>query len=74
MLYEIIFVSYAVFQALHTWLFKKSQEGPSNTVGDNISLLMLQFLAWNVRLFYVNNIPIESDTYLLEGLKNFLVE
>ena len=40
----------AVFQSLHTWFKQFSLEEPSNTVGENIALLMLQL--WPVLSAY----------------------
>ena len=67
-------MSEEVVQALHTWLNFFSQEGPSNTVVENIALLMLQFLSWSVRLSDVNKLTIEAATYLIEGLTKWSVE
>ena len=53
---------------------KKSQEGPSNTVGENISLIMLQFMTFIIRLSEVNKSLIEAATYLLECLTKCSVE
>ena len=64
----MFFMSEAVVQSLHTWIKQFSQEGPSETVGENIALLILHFQACRVHLADVNNLPIESATYLLERL------
>ena len=68
MLDDMFFMSEAVVQTLNTWLKKFPQEGPSKTVGENIALLMLQFLAFSLHLLDVNNLKIGAATYLLEGL------
>ena len=70
MLDEMFFMSEAVVQALNNWLKQFPQEGPSNTVGQNIALLMLQFLTCSVILSDMNKMTIEVDTYLLQGLTN----
>ena len=71
---DIFFMSEAVIQALNTWIFKKSQEGPSKTVGVNIALLILQFLACSIYLSDVHKLTFETATYLLEGLTKFTAE
>ena len=50
MIGEMLFMSEAVLQALHTWLKQFYQEGSSKTVGENIALLMLQLMASRFRL------------------------
>ena len=65
MLNYMFFMSEEVVQALHTWLKQFSQEGPSKTVGDNITLLMIQYLACGVCLADVNKLPIDAATYIL---------
>ena len=62
---EMFFVSEAVVQALNNWLKQFSKGGSSKTVGENMSLLMLRFLDFSVRLLDVNKLPIEAATYLL---------
>ena len=74
MIDKMFFVSEAVVQALHTWLKQFPHEGPSNTVGENISLIMLQFMTFIIRLSDVNKSLIEAATYLLEGLTKCSVE
>ena len=74
MLDDMLFVSEAVVQALHTWILKHSQEVPSKIVVDNIKLLMIQFLAYRFRLADVNKISFEVAIYLLEGLTKCSVE
>ena len=53
--------------------FKKFQEVTSKTVREKITLLMLQFLAFSVRLADINNLVVDSDKYLLEVLTKFSV-
>ena len=65
---RILFVSEAVSQALNTWLKCFSQEEPSKTVGEKIELVILQFLAFSIRISNVNKLTIESAAYLLEVL------
>ena len=65
MLDDTFFMSEAVVHNLHAWIEQFSQEGPSKTVGDNIALSIIQFLACSVRLLYVNKLKMEAATYLL---------
>ena len=71
---DMFFMYEAISQALNTWLKQLPQEGTSKTVGENKSLIVLQFQSCSVRLSDANRLPIEAVTYLPEGLTKCSVE
>ena len=44
------------------------------TVGDNIALLMIQFLVYVARLVDMKKLPIKVATYLLKGITKYYLE
>ena len=68
MLDEMFCTTNNVVAALQTLLKNFAEEGLSKTVGDNVSEISEQVKAVSGRLAEVNQLPLESPKYILQGI------